>query len=161
MLYAKIENDEVVEFPLNETALRKALSHTSLPKEITEESLEGTGYAYIGIWSSFEKPEESYTHSLALGMPVKTEHGWERTWTLREVPPEKLEPRRQHKLKEIRAKRDVLLARADKVLNRYWRQERLGLPITVPLEKIDIYMQELADVTDQPDLWNIVWPELR
>lgn len=161
MLYAKIENDEIVEFPVNETAIRKALSNTSLPQEITEESLEGTGYAYIGIWSSFEKPQESYTHSLVLGVPVKTEHGWERTWALREVPQEKLAPRKQHKLKEVRAKRDVLLARADKVLNRYFRQERLGLPVTIPLEKIDIYMQELADVTDQPDLWNIVWPELR
>lgn len=160
MLYAKIENDEVVQFPIMEPQLRQILNNISLPTEITDASLEGTGYVCIDQWSTIEKPEETLTHSVGLGTPIKTENGWERTFALKPVPEDKLAPRKKFKLKEIRAKRDVLLARADKMLNRYFREERLGLPITTPLADLDTYMQKLADITEIDDPYQVVWPEL-
>jgi hypothetical protein len=42
---------------------------------------------------------------------------------------------------------------------RYHRQIRLGLPTTDSLENLDNYMQALADITNQEDLSNIIWPE--
>lgn len=159
MLYAKIENDEVVEFPIMEPNLRKALANTSLPKEITDASLAGTGYVRIDSFSSFEMPTETATQSVALGTPVKTENGWERTFILKDVPADKLEPRKNHKLKEIRAKRDVLLRRADNLVARYHREVRLNLPITIELSVIDAYMQQLADITENPDPFAIVFPD--
>ena len=160
MLYAQIENDEVVKFPIMEPQLRQLLNNKSLPTQITDESLEGTGYVCVDQWTTLDRPLETLTHSVGLGTPVKTEQGWERTFTLKPVPEDRIEQRREFKLKEVRAKRDILLARADKMLNRYFREERLGLPITIELARIDSYMQALADITNIDDPYAIVWPEL-
>ncbi|HAY88846.1 MAG TPA: hypothetical protein DCY51_05350 [Bacteroidetes bacterium] len=160
MLFAKVYYEEVIEFPVNERKLRETLSHMSLPKDITDEHLEGTGYVVIGPWSSFEQPEETETHVVRLDTPIKTDLGWERTWLLKEVPEDHKPHRRRFKLKQIRAKRDVLMERADKLVQRYNREVRLGLPITFSIERIDTYMQALADITSAENLYNITWPEL-
>lgn len=160
MLFAKIENDQVVEFPIMEPNLRKALSNISLPTVITDASLAGTGYVCVDSFSSFEMPVETLTQSIALGTPVKTENGWERTFILKDVPADKIEPRRKHKLKEIRAKREVLLRKADALVARYHREVRMNLPITIELSVIDSYMQQLADITENPDPYSIQFPEM-
>ena len=160
MLFAKVQYDEVIEFPVNERRLREALKNMSLPKEITDEHLQGTGYVVIGPWSSFEQPEETEEYEVRLDTPVKTENGWERTWRLQPVPETHRPHRRRFKLKQIRAKRDVLMERGDKLIARYYREVRLGLPITFSIERIDTFMQALADITDSADLFNITWPEL-
>ena len=160
MLFAKVSGNIVIEFPIMEPDLRKKMQKISLPEHITQKNLEGTPFVVIEAWSSFEKPQETLTHALALDTPVKTENGWERTWKLVEVSPEKLEARRKFKLREIRARRDVLLARADNLLNRYFREERLGMPHVFELSAIDTYMQALADITKQEDLFNVEWPTL-
>jgi hypothetical protein len=160
MLFAKVDNDEVIEFPVNERKLREALSHMSLPQEITDVHLEGTGYVVIGPWSSFEQPQETETHVVRLGTPVKTDLGWERTWILKEVPESHVPHRRRLKLQQIRTKRDALMERGDKLVARYHREVRMGLTPTYPIERIDAFMQALADITDVPDLYNITWPEL-
>ena len=160
MLFAKVQYDEVIEFPVNERKLREALKNMSLPKEITDEHLKGTGYVVIGPWSSFDQPEETEDYEVRLDIPIKTENGWERTWKLQPVPETHKPHRRRFKLKQIRTKRDVLMERADKLVARYHREVRLGLPITFSIERIDAFMQALADVTDAEDLFNITWPEL-
>lgn len=161
MLYAKIENGEVTEYPINERQLRQEkLPNLSLPQEITDESLEGTGWVCVDVFSSVDIPEETETHTLALSTPVLTEVGWERTWTQIPVAPENIEARKRFKLKEIRAKRDILMARADKLVMRYHRETRLGVPHVFELDRIDTYIQALADITNQDNLWNITWPEL-
>ena len=43
---------------------------------------------------------------------------------------------------------------------RYDRELRLGLTPTDDIQKLDLYMQALADITQQPDPFNITWPEL-
>jgi hypothetical protein len=160
MLYAKVDGDSVLEFPVNERKLREALSDKSLPKEITDESLEGTGYVEIGPWSSFEQPQETSTHVVRLGTPVLTDLGWEKTWILKEVPESHRPQRTQFKLKQIRDRRNVLLQRADALVARYYREVRLGRPITISIERLDAYTQALADITNSEDIYNITWPEL-
>lgn len=160
MLYAKVSGDEVLEFPVNERKLREVLSNKSLPKEITEESLQGTGYVIIGPWSSFQQPEESATHVVRLGDPIRTELGWEKTWILKEVPEHQMAARHNFKLKQVRDRRDVLFKRADTLVQRYYREVRLEQPVTLTIERLDTYMQALADITDSDDLYNITWPEL-
>lgn len=161
MLYARIEDGEVVEYPINERQLRQEkLPNVSLPDELTDEILEGTGWVCVDVFSSVDFPPETETKTLALAKPVKTELGWERTWTQVDVPEEKREARKRFKLKEIRAKRDILMARADKLILRYMREERLGMDHVLPIERIDTYIQALADVTDQENLWDVEWPIL-
>ena len=160
MLYAKVAGDKVLEFPVNERKLRESLKHMSLPAEIEDKHLEGTGYVIISPWSSFQQPEETETHVVRLGTPVKTDLGWEKTWIMKEVPEDHKPLRRQFKLKQIRARREVLMQRADALVSRYNREVRLDLPVSLPIERIDDYMKKLADITDSPDLFDITWPEL-
>lgn len=161
MLFAKIENDDVVEYPINERQLRQEkLPNLSLPEELTDEALAGTGYVCVDVFSSLDLPPETETKTLALAKPLKTEAGWERTWVQIDVPEDRKVARKRFKLKEIRAKRDVLMARADKLVMRYHREVRLGLDITLPIERIDTYIKALADITDQENLWDVEWPVL-
>jgi len=68
-------------------------------------------------------------------------------------------PTREDQLVEIRKIRDEKMRDFEWRYNRYHRQVRLGLPTNDTLENLDSYMQALADITNQEDLSNIIWPE--
>lgn len=58
----------------------------------------------------------------------------------------------------IREVRDQKMSEFDWRYLRYDRQVRLGLTPTDDLNAMDLYMQELADITTQSDPYNIIWP---
>ena len=60
----------------------------------------------------------------------------------------------------VRHQRDTMMADTDWRYLRYDRELRLGLTPTDDIQKLDLYMQALADITQQSDPFNIVWPEL-
>lgn len=60
----------------------------------------------------------------------------------------------------IRQHRDQMIRDVEWRYNRYHRQVRLGLPTTDKIEDLDNYIQALADITQQPDPFNIVWPPI-
>lgn len=59
----------------------------------------------------------------------------------------------------VRKTRDEKMGEFEWRYSRYDRQIRLGLPTTDTLADMDAYMQALADITNQTDPYNIVWPE--
>lgn len=61
-------------------------------------------------------------------------------------------------LTQIRETRDRLMSEFEWRYTRYERQTRLGLPTSDNIQNLDNYMQALADITNQTDLTNIVWP---
>lgn len=65
---------------------------------------------------------------------------------------------REELLAEVRKERDQKMRDFEWRYNRYFRQTRLGLPTTDTLDSLDRYMQSLADITDQADLSNVIWP---
>lgn len=58
----------------------------------------------------------------------------------------------------VREHRNELMQKFEWRYARYDRQVRLSLTPTDDLFKMDEYMQALADVTTQPDPYNITWP---
>ena len=58
----------------------------------------------------------------------------------------------------IRQERDTLMANFEWRYSRYDRQIRLDLQPSDPIELMDKYMQDLADITTQSDPFNISWP---
>jgi hypothetical protein len=62
-------------------------------------------------------------------------------------------------LETVRKIRDEKMSSMDWRYNRYHRQIRLGLEPTDSIQRLDAYMQSLADITLQEDLENIIWPE--
>lgn len=64
----------------------------------------------------------------------------------------------QEKWQDIRFVRDSIMKEFEWRYTRYERQSRLGLPTSDMIESLDLYMQELADITLQEDPFNIQWP---
>ena len=58
----------------------------------------------------------------------------------------------------LRNTRDQLIRLYEWKYIRNSRETRLGLPITDNLQELDTYMQALADITDRPDPYNVIWP---
>ena len=67
-------------------------------------------------------------------------------------------PTRDELLAPIRIQRDKLMADFEWRYTRHARQVRLGVTPTDDITALDAYMQALADITNQTDLTNIVWP---
>jgi len=59
----------------------------------------------------------------------------------------------------IRNIRDKRIAEVEWRYNRYYRNERLGLPQQDLITDLDNYVRALADITEQSDPFAIVWPE--
>jgi len=60
----------------------------------------------------------------------------------------------------IRNTRDSKISEIEWRYNRFHRNERLSLPQVDSIAALDEYIQALADITNQLDPHNIVWPSL-
>lgn len=58
----------------------------------------------------------------------------------------------------VKGERDIKMKDFEWRYNRYDRQIRLGTTPTDDITMMDAYMQALADITTQPDPYNINWP---
>ena len=59
----------------------------------------------------------------------------------------------------VRQDRDQRMRDFEWRYTRYYRQQRLNInPTTDQISNLDTYMQSLADITQQTDPFNIVWP---
>lgn len=67
-------------------------------------------------------------------------------------------PTREELLEGIRHERDRRIKDFEWRYERYNRENRLGLTPTDSLLALDTYVQALADITNQEDLKNILWP---
>ena len=67
-------------------------------------------------------------------------------------------PTREELLTAIRKQRDQLMSEFEWRYVRHARQQRLGLAASDDIVRMDQYMQALADITDQTDLDNLIWP---
>jgi len=69
-----------------------------------------------------------------------------------------LEYQKTKKWQYIRETRDLEMENFEWRYTRYHREVRLGLTPTDDIVMLDTYMQALADITQQEDPFNIVWP---
>lgn len=161
MLYAKInvETNEVIEFPIFETDLRKDhLKGTTLPKKITDFSLVNTPYRCVEPLLATEVDlVASYTHSIeAVDATYNEDTGvFDREYGLVEVPEEKQEMRREYRLKDLRKKRSDAFKKLDGKFLQNSSEVRLGLTPTDDIADLDAKAQELRDVTDVENLWAV------
>ena len=83
-------------------------------------------------------------------------------WVVTDKTPTELEQERQKAIANqwnaIREQRDQLMKEFDWRYNRYAREVRLGLTPSDDIAAMDNYMQDLADITNQSDPFNITWP---
>lgn len=159
MLYAKIVNDEVVEWPLTEDAIQWNNTNISFPENPTVEDYIALGYTPIRPKVIDIKP--TLTHDVRIIKLVKNADGvWEREYGYVEITDNfALQSRLNIKWSEVRNKRNRLLAKTDGRVLRYFREVQLGLTPSEDINILEQYRQELADITNTNDPYSIVWPE--
>lgn len=158
MFIAKIENNTAVEYPISERELRRRLGNTSLPKTLTNEIIEPLGYVIVPPGTIDNFPTATKDLKVVLESITKIDGNWVRQYTLEPVPNNDKQWRLEKKWKEVRAKRDKLMADFDWRILRHTREVALSLTPTEDITALHNYMQALADITDQEDPFLIQYP---
>lgn len=156
MIYVKKLTDTTADIkPISEKELRAILSNTILPSIITNKDIEPLGY--IAVDTTDILPSDSYTHRIDLISIDKIDGKWIRTYGLVEVPEYVRDRRLTNKWKAIRHIRDTKMKEYDWKVLRASRLSHISGD-TSYIDNAHSYMQALADITNQPDPFNIVWP---
>lgn len=145
MTYAQVTNDVVVEYPVYEGDIVARYPNVSFPSPF----VPPIGYVNV---IPVSQPTVNYTQNLDEGIPVRNGSEWSQNWIVSSATAEEIAQRTDAQWQSVRDQRDSKLQACD------WTQ----LP-DVPLteeQKAEwvTYRQQLRDVTNQPDPFNIVWP---
>jgi hypothetical protein len=151
-MYALIENGQFVrevdiyaEFPNISFPDKSLIKDSDLPPNIVK--------VYDGVY-----PVSPTIR--VVGQEVTLQNGlWTKTWITEPVEGLALVEITNQQWTVVRALRDEKISAFDWRILRNQREQRLGLPLTDSIEVLDKYMQDLANITNQGDPFNIVWPE--
>lgn len=149
-MFGLIVNDEFV----REVNLLSEYSNTSFPYPIQPSDLP-EGVVFI---------EED---SIPFGMHIsitgstvsKVDGVWRKSYQYVDITEQVLAEQRNAKWDEVRKQRDELMSAMDWRILRNQRETRMQVNTTDNIEALDQYMQSLADITNQQDPFNILWPE--
>ena len=150
-MFAKIENNQVAEYPLSETQVRKRFPNVSFPTNFSSALPEG--YARVQPSS---QPTEDELKVITEGTPALMDGVWTQVWVQSDkYTAEELvaynAKKETDKQQEVRDVRNSLLSMSD------WTQLA---DTTVDKSAWATYRQALRDVTQQAGFpWTITWPD--
>lgn len=144
-MYLRIVNNQTT-YPYSLQQLREDNPRTSFPSEMTE--------AVMNEYNIYEvrqtpKPND-HTKNISEGTPILIEGVYYQNWEQTDASTVEINLRVEAKWEEIRQIRNELLLECD------WTQ--LSDIPTETKTYWQTYRQELRDVTNQPNPFNIVWP---
>lgn len=143
MTYAKIENGAVAEYPVYEGEIRLRYPNVSFPSPFVAPE----GYEPV---VDVVPPAYDYRKNVTEGTPLLVDGAWTRNWVVADASEEEIAQRTEAQWTSVRNQRNAKLAACD------WTQ----LPdAPVDATAWAAYRQELRDITNQPDPFNIIWPE--
>lgn len=157
-MYALVENGQIKIYPYTPEQLRQDNPNVSFPVEMTNKALAAWGVFPVLVLSP---PAADHTQNRVEGVPVMDASGrWAQSWQVVPASEEQVQVRTQDKAQEVRAERDARIAAQAWRYERIARQTRMGVPVTDDIAVLDVYMQSLADVPQQPGFpWNVSWPD--
>jgi hypothetical protein len=79
-------------------------------------------------------------------------------WAIVEKTQLEIEEELRRAWEQVKSTRDQMMKDFDWRYMRHSREVRLGLNPTEDIVKMDVYMQALADITNQDSPYHIVWP---
>lgn len=145
MMYLRINNN-LIEYPYSLEKLREDNPHTSFPSEMTESVMNE-----FDIFEVRQTPKPNdYTKNISEGTPILVEGVYYQNWEQTNASQLQINQRIESKWDEIREIRNELLAECD------WTQ--LSDIPTETKQNWTTYRQNLRDITNQTDPYNIVWP---
>lgn len=148
MKYAKIENGVVLNYPYSISDFRRDNANLSLPFAISTVDL-----AQFNVFPVASSPMPTdHTKNYYPGQVQNIDGVWTETWESSDASQEEISQRVALKWSSIRKLRNELLVSSD------WTQ----LPDVSLSAEIQsdwsAYRQQLRDITNQPDPFNIWWP---
>lgn len=157
-MYAKIENNIAVEWPVYDFQIRGAFPNVSFPMRVTAEDFAVYGFE---PYAESAKPEfDALVQDVQESAPVKQGSTWVQQWQVvekysAEEKAKVLAEAEAQKLEEQKA--SVRAARNEKLTTSDWTQVA-----DAPVDKTAwaTYRQALRDVTVQAGFpWDVEWPE--
>jgi hypothetical protein len=156
-MYAKIQNNAPVEWPVHEFQIRSAMTDVSLPVRLTPEDVVGLGFE---PYATSDKPEfDALVQDVQESTPVKQGSTWTQQWSVTEkysaeekatVLTEAETQKKQAQAAQIRADRNSKLAASD------WTQLADS---TADKAAWATHRQALRDITAQAGFpWTVDWP---
>ena len=149
-MFAKIENNQVAEYPVTEFDIRARFPNTSFTTDFSSGLPEG----YVRVQPAGQ-PAEDALKVITQGQPVLVNGVWTQTWTqVDKYTAEELAA--QNAVKDVNQKQEVRDIRNSKLAECDWTQVA-----DAPVDKAvwATYRQALRDVTAQSGFpWTITWP---
>jgi hypothetical protein len=146
-MYAKIENNAVVQYPYSVAQLKQ--EHPTLTFPETKEALEALGCFHVVVTG---QPPYDYTQNCIELTPEynAAEQQWEQRWSVIAASQQEIDERTAAQSTVVRQERTKLLFQSD------WTQ--LADAPTNALQWAN-YRQALRDVPTQTGFpWSVVWP---
>lgn len=144
-MYVLVTGDTAAYYSI--TDLRRDNPQVSFPTEMNDSLL--AEYSVYPLTAT-PYPEVDYTKNVANGDPVLVDGNWTQVWIVSDATPEEIAQRLDDQWANIREERNRKLSDCD------WTQ----LPdAPVDAAAWSVYRQELRDITEQPDPFNITWPQ--
>lgn len=144
-MYLHIKNGNIT-YPYTIEQLKIDNSSTTFPENLTEDVLN-----VFGVYSVVRTPmPNDYTKNITEDVPNLVDGIYYQNWVQSEASQSEIQARIEYKWDEIRDLRNNLLSQSD------WTQL---IDVNLPNQsEWQSYRQQLRDITNQSDPFNIVWP---
>jgi hypothetical protein len=144
-MYLRIVNNTTT-YPYTIKDLRESLPNVSLPTNLSNEQLVEWDMYEVG----FSAAPNDYTKNIIEGTPILIDGNYYQNWIQTDATQSEIDQRLDDKWFEVREIRNQLLVECD------WTQ--LGDVSQTIKDVWTTYRQQLRDVTNQPNPFNIEWP---
>jgi len=138
--------DETINYPYTIKELREAYPNVSLPAELSDEMLADWD---VYVVTPTTMPND-YTKNITEGTPVLTDGVYYQNWIQINASESEINYRLENQWEEIRLIRNELLKESD------WTQ--LSDVSQTIKDLWTVYRQELRNITNQENPFNIEWP---
>ena len=158
-MFVKVTNNQIDQYPYTVGDLRRDNPNTSFPKNVPVATMATFGMFPVGYEAAPEYDPMTYRlqHS---SVPVLKDGAWVLTKTVVALTSEQIADRDAAKAKEVRSKRDRLLAETDWVTIKAVDASSDNLAVQLPQVWM-VYRQALRDISSHvnfPHLEEADWP---
>jgi hypothetical protein len=145
-MYLRIKDNEVV-YPYSIQQLKIDEYNVSFPKDLTSEILEG-----FGVYSVQQTPmPNDYTKNIVEGTPILVDGTYTQVWNQTDATQEEIDVKIENQWEQIRVARNEILTQCDWTI-------LPDSPVSSSIEDWKTYRQQLRDITNQSNPFEVMWP---
>ena len=145
-MYLRIKDNEIV-YPYSIQQLKIDEYNVSFPTDLTSEILEG-----FGVYSVQQTPmPNDYTKNIVEGTPTLVDGTYTQVWNQTDATQEEIDVKIENQWEQIRVARNEILTQCDWTI-------LSDSPVSSSIEDWKTYRQQLRDITNQSNPFEVVWP---